>query len=108
MVLYGEDRITPAKTVALALTELITSKYPKDWLGVIVFGDRAERIDLADIPAIEAGPFHTNTCEALRGGARDAGAPQAPEQAGLPDHRRQALGDHRGRTGLQEPVSAST
>ena len=65
MVLYGEDRITPAKTVALALTELITSKYPNDWLGVLVFGDRATRIDLADIPGIQAGPFHTNTCEAL-------------------------------------------
>ncbi len=65
MVLYGEDRITPAKTVALAMTELITSKYPNDWLGVLVFGDRATRIDLADIPAISAGPFHTNTCEAL-------------------------------------------
>ncbi|TAM48695.1 MAG: VWA domain-containing protein [Acidobacteria bacterium] len=65
MVLYGEDRITPAKTVALAMTELITSKYPNDWLGVLAFGDRATRIDLADIPAISAGPFHTNTCEAL-------------------------------------------
>ena len=65
MVLYGEDRITPAKTVALALTELITARYPKDWLGVIVFGDRARRIDLGEIAAIEAGPFHTNTCEAL-------------------------------------------
>jgi uncharacterized protein with von Willebrand factor type A (vWA) domain len=65
MVLYGEDRITPARTVALALTELITARYPKDWLGVIVFGDRARRIELADIAGIEAGPFHTNTCEAL-------------------------------------------
>jgi uncharacterized protein with von Willebrand factor type A (vWA) domain len=65
MVLYGEDRITPAKTVALALTELITSTYPKDHLSVIVFGDRATRIELAGIPQIQAGPFHTNTCEAL-------------------------------------------
>ena len=65
MVLYGEDRITPAKTVALALTELITSKYPKDYLGVIVFGDRASRIELADIAGIQVGPYHTNTCEAL-------------------------------------------
>jgi Ca-activated chloride channel family protein len=65
MVLYGEDRITPAKTVALALTELITSKYPKDYLGVIVFGDRASRIELGGIASIQAGPFHTNTCEAL-------------------------------------------
>jgi uncharacterized protein with von Willebrand factor type A (vWA) domain len=66
MVLYGEDRITPAKTVALALTELITSKYPKDYLGVLTFGDRARRIELGEITGIQAGPFHTNTCEALR------------------------------------------
>jgi len=66
MVLYGEDRITPAKTVALALTELITSKYPKDFLAVIQFGDRAERIAISKIPYIEAGPYHTNTREALQ------------------------------------------
>jgi len=65
MVLYGEDRITPAKTVALALVELIKGSYPKDWLGVLAFGDRARRIDLADIAGIQAGPFHTNTAEAL-------------------------------------------
>ena len=66
MILYGEDRNTPAKTVALALTELITTKYPKDHLEVILFGDRAEQIALADIPYIQAGPFHTNTREALQ------------------------------------------
>ena len=66
MVLYGEDRITPAKTVALALTELITTKYPKDDLQVIVFGDRAERIELGAIARVQAGPFHTNTREALQ------------------------------------------
>jgi len=66
MILYGEDRITPAKKVALALTELITSKYPKDHLGVILFGDRAERVELGEIPFIEAGPYHTNTREALQ------------------------------------------
>lgn len=66
MILYGEDRITPAKTVALALTELITTKYPKDYLGVILFGDRAERVDLSDIPYVEAGPYHTNTRDALQ------------------------------------------
>jgi uncharacterized protein with von Willebrand factor type A (vWA) domain len=65
MILYGEDRITPAKTVALALTELITTKYPSDHLEVITFGDRAERIELRDLPYLEAGPFHTNTREAL-------------------------------------------
>ena len=66
MILYGEDRITPAKTVALALTELITTKYPKDFLAVIQFGDRAERIAITKIPYIEAGPYHTNTREALQ------------------------------------------
>ena len=66
MVLYGEDRITPAKKVALALTELITTKYPKDSLGVLVFGDRAERIELSDLAYVDAGPFHTNTSEALQ------------------------------------------
>ena len=66
MILYGEDRITPAKKVALALTELITSRYPKDRLEVILFGDRAERVELAELPYIQAGPFHTNTREALQ------------------------------------------
>ena len=66
MVLYGEDRITPAKKVALALTELITTKYPKDSLGVLLFGDRAERIELSDLAYVDAGPFHTNTREGLQ------------------------------------------
>lgn len=66
MILYGEDRITPAKTVALALTELITTKYPKDHLSVILFGDRAEPVPLTEIPYIQAGPYHTNTREGLQ------------------------------------------
>lgn len=66
MVLYGEDRITPAKKVALALTELIQTKYPKDHLGVLVFGDRAQEVLLSDLPYIDAGPYHTNTREALQ------------------------------------------
>jgi uncharacterized protein with von Willebrand factor type A (vWA) domain len=66
MVLYGEDRITPAKKVALALTELITTKYPKDNLSVILFGDRAERVALKDLAYVQAGPYHTNTREALQ------------------------------------------
>jgi uncharacterized protein with von Willebrand factor type A (vWA) domain len=65
MILYGEDRINPAKTVALALTELITTKFAKDSLEVVLFGDRAERVDLTRLPYVEAGPFHTNTREAL-------------------------------------------
>jgi uncharacterized protein with von Willebrand factor type A (vWA) domain len=66
MILYGEDRITPAKTVALALTELITTKYPKDHLSVILFGDEAEQVFLSEIPYIQAGPYHTNTRDALQ------------------------------------------
>lgn len=66
MVLYGEDRITPAKKVALALTELITTKYPKDHLGVLLFGDRAYEVPLRELPYVEAGPYHTNTREALQ------------------------------------------
>ncbi len=66
MILYGEDRITPAKTVALALTELITTKYPKDDLSVVLFGDEAEQVFLSELPYIQAGPFHTNTRDALQ------------------------------------------
>ncbi|MEM9290650.1 MAG: VWA domain-containing protein [Acidobacteriota bacterium] len=66
MILYGEDRITPAKTVALAMAELITTRYPKDYLGVLLFGDRAEPVELSQLPYIEAGPYHTNTAEALQ------------------------------------------
>ncbi|MEM6674666.1 MAG: VWA domain-containing protein [Planctomycetota bacterium] len=66
MILYGEDRITPAKRVALALTELIRTRYPKDSLRVVTFGDEAEEVSLDDIPRISVGPFHTNTRAALR------------------------------------------
>ncbi len=66
MILYGEDRITPAKQVALALAELIRRRYPKDTLEVVIFGDEARRISIADIPFITVGPFHTNTRDGLR------------------------------------------
>jgi Ca-activated chloride channel family protein len=65
MILYGEDRITPAKKVAMALSELITTKYPKDTLDVIVFGNDAWQIDIKDLPYLEVGPFHTNTVAGL-------------------------------------------
>ena len=61
MILYGEDRITPAKQVALALTELILTRYPKDTLRVGVFGDEAREIAIKDIPYLQVGPYHTNT-----------------------------------------------
>ena len=66
MILYGEDRITPAKQVAIALSELIHSKYPKDKLEVVLFGDEARRVTVDDLPYITVGPFHTNTRDGLR------------------------------------------
>jgi Ca-activated chloride channel homolog len=66
MVLYGEDRITPAKKVALAMAELITTRYPKDDLHVVLFGDTAWEVPLDELPYCGVGPFHTNTREGLR------------------------------------------
>ncbi len=65
MILYGEDRITPAKKVAMALAELITKKYPKDTLDILVFGDDARQIEIKDLPYLQVGPFHTNTVAGL-------------------------------------------
>ena len=65
MILYGEDRITPAKKVAMGLVELITKKYPKDTLDIIVFGDDAWSIEIKDLPYLQAGPYHTNTVAGL-------------------------------------------
>lgn len=66
MILYGEDRITPAKQVALALAELIQTKFPKDFLACVTFGDDANLISLAEIPFLQVGPFHTNTRAGLQ------------------------------------------
>ncbi|MFN8713837.1 MAG: vWA domain-containing protein [Bacteroidota bacterium] len=65
MILYGEDRITPAKKVAMALGELITRRYPKDTLDIIVFGNDAWQIELKDLPYLQVGPYHTNTVAGL-------------------------------------------
>ncbi len=61
MILYGEDRITPAKKVALALTELILTRYPKDTIDVVLFGDEASEVPISEIPYVRVGPYHTNT-----------------------------------------------
>ncbi|HEY2954866.1 MAG TPA: VWA domain-containing protein [Candidatus Eisenbacteria bacterium] len=66
MILYGEDRITPAKKIALALAQLIQTRYPKDSLDVVLFGDDAARVRLGDLMKIQAGPFHTNTRAGLQ------------------------------------------
>jgi uncharacterized protein with von Willebrand factor type A (vWA) domain len=65
MILYGEDRITPAKTVAMALSELITTKYPKDTLDIVVFGNDAWPVEIKDLPYLQVGPYHTNTVAGL-------------------------------------------
>jgi len=66
MILYGEDRITPAKKVAMALAELITTRYPKDTLDVLVFGNDAWPISIQEIPYVKVGPYHTNTVAGLQ------------------------------------------
>lgn len=65
MILYGEDRITPAKKVAMALAELVTTRYPKDSLDIIVFGNDAWQIQIKDLPFLQVGPYHTNTVAGL-------------------------------------------
>jgi Ca-activated chloride channel family protein len=65
MILYGEDRFTPAKRVALALSHLIRTRYPGDSLKVVTFGDRAQEIPLSQLAKAQVGPFHTNTAEGL-------------------------------------------
>jgi Ca-activated chloride channel family protein len=66
MILYGEDRFTPAKRVALALTHLIRTQFPGDSLHVVLFHDTAEEIPLARLAHAQVGPYHTNTAEGLK------------------------------------------
>ncbi|MBA4743927.1 MAG: VWA domain-containing protein [Muricauda sp.] len=66
MILYGEDRITPAKKVAMALAEFITTRYPKDTLDILVFGNDAWPIPIKDLPYLRVGPYHTNTVAGLQ------------------------------------------
>jgi Ca-activated chloride channel family protein len=66
MVLYGEDRFTPAKKVALALSHLIRTQYPGDSLRLVLFHDSAEEVPLSRLASVRVGPYHTNTREGLR------------------------------------------
>lgn len=66
MILYGEDRITPAKQVALALSELIMTRYPKDYLAMVTFGDDARLVSINELPFLSVGPYHTNTRAGLQ------------------------------------------
>lgn len=66
MILYGEDRITPAKKVAMALVEYIQQKYPKDTIDIGLFGDEAVEVPLHELPRVSVGPYHTNTKAGLQ------------------------------------------
>lgn len=66
MILYGEDRFTPAKKVALALSHLIRAQFPGDTLRIVLFGDRAEEIPLSHLAHAQVGPYHTNTAEGFK------------------------------------------
>ncbi|MBA2502324.1 MAG: VWA domain-containing protein [Pyrinomonadaceae bacterium] len=66
MILYGEDRFTPAKKVALALAHLIRTQFPGDSLKIVLFHDEAEELPLAKLATTQVGPYHTNTAEGLR------------------------------------------
>ena len=87
MILYGEDRITPAKKVAMALSELIKTKYPKDTLDIVVFGNDAWPIEVKDIPYLQVGPYHTNTVAGLGTGDGYSAEEKKSQQADLHDHR---------------------
>jgi Ca-activated chloride channel family protein len=66
MILYGEDRFTPAKQVAMALSQLIRTQYPGDTLHVVLFHDSAEEIPLRELGRVRVGPYYTNTREGLK------------------------------------------
>jgi len=66
MILYGEDRFTPAKRVAMALSHLIRTQYPGDTLNLVLFHDSAEEVPLSELARVQVGPFYTNTREGLR------------------------------------------
>ena len=66
MILYGEDRITPAKQVAMALSELIMTRFPKDYLALVCFGDDAQLVSIGELPFLSVGPYHTNTRAGLQ------------------------------------------
>ena len=66
MILYGEDRFTPAKRVAMALSHLIRTQYPGDTLSLVLFHDSAEEVPIGELARVQVGPYYTNTREGLR------------------------------------------
>ncbi len=96
MILYGEDRFTPAKKVALALTHLIRTQYPGDSIRVVLFHDDAEEIPLRALAQAQVGPHHTNTAAGLRLARKILLSQAEGHAADHHDHRRQAVGDAAG------------
>ena len=91
MILYGEDRFTPAKKVALALAHLIRTQYPGDSLRCVLFHDSAEELRLGELARVQVGPYYTNTRDGLNLGAAPADAGEEGHEADRHDHRRQAF-----------------
>ena len=77
MILYGEDRFTPAKKVAMALSHLIRTQYPGDSLRCVLFHDSPRRCRIAELARVQVGPYYTNTREGLMPGAAHPGAGSA-------------------------------
>ena len=96
MILYGEDRFTPAKKVALALAHLIRTQYPGDSLKIVLFHDDAEELPIAKLATTQVGPYHTNTAEGLKLARRILTAQRQGHEADRDGHRRQTdRGVHR-------------
>ncbi len=105
MILYGEDRFTPAKRVAMALSHLIRTQFPGDTLHAVLFHDSAEEIPLRELGRVRVGPYYTNTREGLRVARRILERQRKDMRQIVDDHRRQAVGAHAARRAhLQEPV----
>ncbi len=92
MILYGEDRFTPAKKVAIALAHLIRTQYPGDSFKIVLFHDDAEELPLAKLATTQVGPYHTNTAEGLKAGSEDSKRAAKRNEANRNDYRRKTDG----------------
>ena len=90
MILYGEDRFTPAKKVALALAHLIRTQYPGDTLRCVLFHDSAEELRMEELARVQVGPYYTNTRDGLILAQRLLAQETQGHEADHHDHRRQA------------------
>ena len=91
MILYGEDRFTPAKRVAMALAHLIRTQYPGDSLRCVLFHDSAEELQISQLARVQVGPYYTNTRDGLILAQRLLAAGKKGHETDRHDHRRQAF-----------------